>query len=68
MHSNLIPCTTRQFVKVDMMNGMIAGPLNDWNKTWVCIGRPIKESPESNFFVGQGLHHTQKVLGDNLQK
>jgi hypothetical protein len=56
MHGNLIPCTACQFVKVDMMNDMIASPLNDWNEPTVCIGCPIKESLETNLAVVNGLH------------
>jgi hypothetical protein len=56
MHGYLIPCTARQFVKVDMMKDMIASPLNDWDEPSVCIGCPIKENLENNLFVANQLH------------
>ena len=66
MHSNLIPCTARRFVNVDMMSNMVASPLNDRNKTCVRIGSPIKENLEGDLSVDNGRYETQKVIRGNL--
>jgi hypothetical protein len=51
-----------------MMNRMTAGPLNNRNEAWICIGRPVKEGPEDNFFLSKGLDHLHKISGGNLQQ
>jgi hypothetical protein len=68
MHNNLIPCTASQFVRVDIVNSIIASPLNDWNKPWVCIGGPIKKKLKGNLLIFEGPHRVRKVFRGNLQK
>jgi hypothetical protein len=49
-------------VRVDIVNSIIASPLNDWNKPWVCIGSPIKETGRY-LFIFEGRIVSERFSG-----
>jgi hypothetical protein len=55
MHSGLVPGTRRSLIRVDAIDGVIAGPLDDGNKTLVRLGSPVEKSPKGDPVLDKGV-------------
>ncbi len=67
MHGSFVRGMASQFVGIDAVDAVIAGPLDNGNKARVRIRGAVEKGPENHLVVKEGLQQVCEVIRGDLQ-